>query len=470
MPNNIYLISAGVNYYISGGGSSQISYAGSATPWTVQTTTPYELAMNDVAGASYTPQAAVREEVYGGGPPFRDGETLIYDSYGNVTETLTIQCRATSHDNAVFLLQQLRKILNTALFSTPCILAFQPTGATNVVYFEIYGADVQETASFVNEEAGVVAAGQALVRAVVTWRRSPHGGLLSAGETLINAVTFNNTGTGSPDNVEAYAAGAGEMIYEGSPLNIKFTPGSGSPSRVLLSSILSRTYSIASAGSSTTSSATFQSLGAATSGISVASLLTNAALKARVLGRFSALSTNAELRLLYGIGANEQRYTRPVVPNLGIASIVDFGKLTVSPRLLASVSTGDTLGIQPQVRSTSGTAVAVTLTYLEILLYYDFCLVSGALDTVGSEYLYLDSYVEKTGYPALPRSPIRAWSYDGSNLLKGPLEIRGTPPRYFSGASLYAAWYSLLSAHSTAATAVVTAKHAPLYKTLRGGG
>ena len=466
MANQSRLISGGTTYYLEGGGE----YSGSGTPWTVVTTSPYEIAMNDVAGSTYTPLAAPRQEVYGGGPPFRNGQTPIYDSYGNVSETIVIQCRATSHDNAVALLQQLRKILNTALFSTPCQLAIQPNGATNAVYFEIYGADVQEDARFINEESGVAAGGHALLRAVVTWRRSPHGGLLSSGETLINAQSIRNTGTGSPDNVEAFSTGAGELIYEGGPLNIKFLPttASSNPAMVYLASIHTRTYT-AFTGSTTSPTTTFTPIGGP--GVpNSALLLTNRGLKVRVMGRFSAMSTNAELRLGYGLG----QYTRPVIPNVSTACLVDFGMLSYADLYLASVSTTQYLDFNVEVRSTTGGAVAVTCGYVEMLFYYDFCRVRSpvgvGIDVSQNEYLYLDSFVVKTGYPALPRPRPSAWIYSSADLANYPWEVRGTPPRYVSGASLYAAWVNASSLHTTTQAATVSAFHGPLYTTLRGGG
>jgi hypothetical protein len=470
MPNQSRLISGGTTYYLEGGSE----YTGSGTPWTVVTTSPYEIAMNDVAGANWTPQAALRQEVYGGGPPFGDGQTLIYNSYGNVTETVVIQCRATSHDNAVFLLRQLRQILNTALFSTPCQLAVQPNGATNAVYFEIYGADVQEHPGFVNEEAANVAAGSALVRAVVTWRRSAHGGYLSAGETLINAGSFKNTGTGSPDNVEAFSAGVGEMITEGGPLNIKFLPttASSDPATIYLASISSRVYQ-AFTGSSTTTSTTFVSIGSP-SAFTATSLLTSRGLKVRAIGRFSAMSANAEIRLQYGTAAYVLQTTRGVVPGVGTATLVDFGVLLLPSQYLASVTAADDIAMAMYVRSIDGSAVAVTCGYVEVLLYYDFCQISVAgnqnMTVASNEYLYVDSYVSKTNYPALPRPIPRARIYSSADVMNYVCEIRGSVPRYYSGASLYAAWVNISDLHTTTWAATISAFHAPLFKTLRGAG
>jgi hypothetical protein len=122
MTANIFLISGSSTYYLSLDGTKRTYYNGSGSPWATQSTTPYDLAMNDITGQRWTPHIAPRQEVYGGGPPFRNGQTLIYNSYGNVTETFPIQIYATSHNNAVLLLRQLRTALSSTLLSAPPVL------------------------------------------------------------------------------------------------------------------------------------------------------------------------------------------------------------------------------------------------------------------------------------------------------------------------------------------------------------
>jgi hypothetical protein len=151
MAINIWLISGGANYHLAGGSALQTPYSGSGTPWTAQTTSPYELSLNDATGNIWVPLAAPAQAIYGGGPPFRIGQSLVTKSWANVTETVGVQLRATTHNNAVFLLRQLRQILNTALYSVPCVLAVQPDGSTNIAYYEIYNADIQELPNYVYE-------------------------------------------------------------------------------------------------------------------------------------------------------------------------------------------------------------------------------------------------------------------------------------------------------------------------------
>lgn len=475
MANQSRLVSGGTNYYLEGGGK----YTGSGTPWTSVSTSPYSYAMNDVAGSVYTPMAAQRQEVYGGGPPFRNGQTLIYDTYGNVTETLTIQCRGSSHDNAVFLLQQLRRILNTALFSTPCVLAYQPNGATNAVYFEIYGADVQEDPRFTNQEAGAGAAGNALVRAVVTWRRSPHGTLLTTGETVLSALTFTNTGTGANNNTQAFSAGSGDMLYEGQPLNISIKPGNNTTGvrRTYLGSVLSRTYSTTGAGALSTTNTSGAGL-ANLATWAITSKLTNAAVRARVMLRFSTAPTaNLQMRLnVYLTSSAYDQFNTPWVSatepfTSDQHKLVDMGSFPIDlVRQNGVVTTPTISAITLEGRSTDGLTASATLTYSEYLLYYDWCRIDtlNAYNADGVDTLYIDQYRETSGEPCTPWPNGEAFVSEASSgfLIRG--DVRGRLPRYFSGASLYVAWVNTSGNHTTSHTATVSARVSPLWKTLRG--
>jgi hypothetical protein len=477
MANQSRLISGGVNYYIEGGGK----YTGSGTPWTVVGTSPYAIAMNDTAGTSYTPMAATRQEVYGGGPPFRNGQTLIYDSYGNVTETVTIQCRANSHDNAVALLQQLRKILNTALFSTPCQLAYQPNGATNAAYFEIYGADVQEDQRFVNSEAVAGASGNALVRAVVTWRRSPFSALISTGETVLSTLTFTNTGTGANNNTQAFSTASGELISEGQPLNISIKPAVvavTSVRRTYLGSVLSRTYSTTGAGAQSTSSTSANSLVTLATWV-VTSKITNTGIKPRVVLRFSTAPTaNMLLRLgIFTSSSGYDAYYTPWVsatePVLGDQhKLVDMGTFPLDAIRRNGVITTPTIhSIVLQGRSTDGLSASLTLGYSEYIWYYDWCRIDtpSFFDTDGTQTLYVDQFPEATGVPCLPWDGGQAFAASGTSEFLTMGDVRGRLPRYFSGASLYVGWVNNSGGHTTTHTATVSARVAPLWATLRGG-
>ncbi len=219
--NTVWLLADSTNYYLSGGAATQTIYAGSGTPWTAESTSPYEIAQNEVLG-SWTPTVAEARTLSSGGVPFSNiGAVPIYQSYDNVVETLGIQMRATTHNNAVALLRQLRQLLNRPPAFVPAVLAV--TSGSNTDYSEILRATVQETTSY-QTEAGF------LIRAQVPWTRRAFFGLLSAGESLASSVAWTNAGTGATDNVIALSTGSGDLIYEGSPLNIEWDPTSGAAS------------------------------------------------------------------------------------------------------------------------------------------------------------------------------------------------------------------------------------------------
>lgn len=462
MANNVRLIYDGTNYYISGGGSSQTAYTGSGTPWTSQSTTPYEIAMNDVMGERYTPQAPEPLAVYGGGAPFSIGQHLAYKGYGNVTETIPIQMVATSHDSAVFLLQQLRRILSTALFSVPCILAVQPNGATNIVYYNIYHATVQEDPRFLNEEAGLNR-----IRALITWTRSAFGGLATTAETVLSSASYGNTGTGSPDNVVAYSTGSGDLIYEGQPLNLQIA--ASDISKLYLSSIYERTYTTTGTSTPSTSSTTFVD-GASITSIDVANAMTRRGLKCRILMQLTSPASNVEVRIVVRIGGSIQTgtlYTSgAIAPGTTTPQIVDFGGFSLDA--IRDTNTANAqIDVKLQIRSTNGSSASVTLTFTEILLYYNFFVVSttDATDTK------VVTFVERAGMACLPLATPTAFRWSTASSIASDLyTFRGTPPRYYSGASLWAAKVRAAGTRVTGDTFTITATHAPLYHTLRGGG
>jgi hypothetical protein len=425
------------------------AYNGSGTPWTVQSTTPFELAMNDKTGPFWTPKPADAQSIYGGGPPFRNGSDLFYLNYDNVVETIPIHIRATSHDNAVAALRILRQELKKAQWTTPPVLAFQPNAATNAVSFDVYNGDVAETASFVNEEAG-----RGVLRAVITLTRSFVGGRLSTGETLLNAVSMKNTGTGSPNNMAAFSTGAGDMLYEGQPLNL--TLGLSNAVELNLASAASRTYTASGATGSVTS--TIFPLFSAT--YTVPTVLTQPVLKARMFPRFSSTS-NCEARLNVAAGSSGIYYTSPWVTV--VSGIVDLGNVPLDIIRNRNQS-NPTLFIGIDLRSTSGTQ-SYTLTDVDFILYYTFCKLYLP-NTPGGDTTFITTFTEVSGRPCLPvPQQIDVRDSTASYKLTGIGIIKGTAPRYYSGASLYLA----RAGQASTVTTTVTATHSPLFKSLRGG-
>jgi len=461
--NTIALISGGTTYYLSGGAATQTSYAGSGTPWTAESTTPYELSLNDTTGNIWVPQAAPAQTIWSGGPSFRLGRSPLYRSYDNITETVGIQLRATTKDNAIALLRQFIQALNTALFSAPCVLSVQ--GGTNTAYYEIYSADAQENELYLREPDGVF-------RATITWVRSPFGGVSSL-TTLINGTSYGN-GSGSANTVSLGAL-TGDLVYEGMPMNIRLVPSAAGYDRCYVASVLSRTKStVTSTVTGFTSTYPTGSAFTATGSISVTSLVTNAALRFRVLVRFTTLTnpTKAQIwgHINYGGAVGQRDVPLPIV-TLGsdtTAQLIDLGGYPLDT-LRNAITTAPNVTVKLQVSSTDGTAVTLTLDYVETLLYYDFCSITGSR-SASTDRMYLLGAQNLNGSAYLPSAIPGALITTNTDTVRNLGVLRGTLPRAFSGASLYATTVtSGTNAHTASDTITVTAQLAPLYRTLRGG-
>lgn len=446
-------------------------YTGSGTPWTSQSTTPYELSNNDVTGNIWTPQAAIAQTVYGGGPPFRMGQTLISKNWANVTETLGVQMRATSHNSAVELLRQLRQLLNQSIYSRPAQLIVKPNGATSAVYFDIYQADVQELATHFYEGTS----GHVLIRAAVTWTRSPFGSRLTSGETLINAGSFGNTGTGSPDNVVAYSAAAGELIYDGQPLNLDIT-FSSSAWQYCAATIQSMEYSTTGNTTYTTSSTTGATTAIATT-FSADAATDIIALRGRFLIRFTSPSSNIQVRITViaeASGTLTSLYTSPWITPDAVSTVVDFGGFPLDSVRNTNITSAN-IAFSLGYRSTNGASASITLHNTQFLQYYTFCNVAlTGISAVSGTTFRLASFVERSLLPAQP-FPYPTAFLLGSGRAQNPMLIRGRAPVYIYGSSLYLMWYDRSGGtddrvHTTTRTATVTVTGSPLYHTLRGAG
>lgn len=456
--NTVWLISGGTNYYLSGGAAGQTSYAGSGTPWTAEATSPYELSLND-AVPIWVPAPAAANTIYSGGPPFANGRAPVYRSYDNVTEQVGVQLRATSKDNAIFLLRQLRQVLNTALYSVPCVLAV--TGGTNTGYTEIYSADVPETPSYLVEPDGVF-------RATITWTRAPFFGISSL-STLINGTSFTNNGT---NNTASLGALTGDLIYEGQPLNIKIaesnTPFDGRNFYLATYDTHTKT-TVNNAAGPTTGSSSFTS-----STLNVDNIQTNDRLKLRVLARFKTLTNPGKMQFRVTVqteGQGRIGLSGWIGPDSSWSTpLLDFGGFDLGLIRSPLASTAKVV-LSFEVRSTDGTtSVTATLDYNEILLYYDFArAVSNTAVGSASFYQQLIAARARSGGGWLPVFP-RLYTADASaDRVYEAGVVRGTAPRAYSGASLFLAWTNANDNHTTTAAAAVTAKMAPLYATIRGG-
>lgn len=447
---------------LSGSGTP---YSGSGTPWTSQATSPYQLSMNEVTGGIWTPTAPDTALVLSGTPPFSDGAELVYRGYANVEETIGIQMAATSYNHAVDLLNRLRRVLSPGLLTEPPVLSVQFNGATNTVVYPIVSARVQESPSFVNQEAGVTTR---VIRAILTIVRRPFG---ASGETTVNSVaSMNNSGTTSPTNLLAFGAGIGDTVSEGAPLNLNITTGTAM-TRMYLGSCKSRDYSTTGAATYTTSSTS----GVVSSNVVSTTLSSFAAnypagLRLRFLVHAS-VAANAQFRLEVGLSASSglPLYVSPWISSTGaVAQLIDCGGFA-----LAAIRANPALGgsyapsVSIRYRSTNGASASVVVTSWQFLYYYDWMVINpDYTNGISASQVVVDCYDYITPYPARAPRVYSAVTSVASNIL----DARGTAPRYYAGASLFCAYLTgTTGLYTPANTSQVTAYQLNQYQTLRGG-
>lgn len=460
MPLDVRIISGGTTYYLVN--SSGTPTRGGAP--TGASTTPFSLQT-----ASWTQSAAERQTVYSGAPPFRVGSSPLYAGYGNVTETLNIGVMASSADNLADLLRTLRRVLNTALFSTPAVLYWQPQGASQPVYFEIYSADVQETGEWNNPSAGFT---DVLLR--VTWTRSAVGGRLSVGETLLNAVNFGYNGTSVPTSVVSLgASGAGDLVNDGQPMNVQAVTNGGFIDAVLRAGVVeSYTYLAGTASTSTTSTATL---------IAYTTTLDPRTIKAGTKGRVTASigspSGDAVARAIVAVQFTDATravsiYTSPWISLRGANGTADFGGFDLGALKPFRNASSVLLRITFEVRSTTGASVFFSITFMELMRTYTWCEVTWPFygTRQSGQILAIYGFPESSGVPALPLAVPAAWIQSAAGALAVPGVLRGTAPRYYPGSSLYLQWLTYNYIYNGNDSAAVTATQAPLYLTLRGNG
>jgi hypothetical protein len=467
---SVQVISGGSTYYLHN--SSKVPSAGGA-----------------LTGASTTPlviEDAWRLEVWRG-----EGQVM--------TEEFTMLLYGSSHDNVASTIRTLRQVMNTTSYTNRAMLAVQPDGATSIVYFTIDRADIQEEK--IQDEDGYASPleGETRVRLRVRLVRSAFGGRTTA-ETLINAVSHQNRSTSSPDNLEAYSTGAGDLINRGQPCNYTITPtntaGGDFLFRAILASVAARSYlSVTSSPVAMSTTSTSFVNGANTAAVNLASMIYNRRLKIRMIAILSvAPSSNAELRFRL-VGGSTLAQARDVVyspvaartDDAGfIQRVIDSGPLPISIDAWRSLNDAQ---FRPgmQIRSVDGSSATATIDAIETILYYDWCEVRVGGSPLqwadGASALWklnLSSFAEYGGVPCLPLDRPMAFLSDAatSDQIVELAQVRGTVPRYYPGASL---WTLLLNTTSstpgsgtiyrnTSQTYTVTATHAPLYLTMRGAG
>lgn len=469
---DIRIIAAGTTYYIVGRGVTWTT--GSGTPWTSSATTPFGLAMNDTSGErlAFRPAPAARPLGVGINVP-----TLIPLSadYEPVVEVaIPIDIRASSKEYAIDAKQALMRALDGWATGLPAQLYYLPNGVTAALYYEILGARWDDLPISWNEEIARPA-----LRTVLTLTIRPHGSLdggASSGDLLLNAVTFTNVATGNTSGLGS--TGTGDLANEGQPMNVAFTP-SATNARWYLASIHEQVRVTAGFSGVTVNEAstvTYNQVG--TGVLNVASLLTRPALAARLLVRVATLTNwgcyfQAQLLLASGAVYHTITLSDALVGTTSTGRLLDFGDIPIPlvPFPNHGTSTANlTVNILAIRNSNGGSAAVCTLGAIEVLLYYDFCVISNASIT-STETLYITSYPVQSRRTLLPLpTPVAVRAAGTPQQSRGRVPIEGTAPRYRRGATLWLAMTtddSWAGTQNTGHTASVTAWQAPQWRAVR---
>lgn len=447
--------------YLSGAGQS---YTGSGTPWTAQATSPYELANNPTTGLGWSATPPAPALVLSGTPPFAQGATLAYRGYANVEEVIPIQMRANSTDNAIHLLNFLRRALSTGLTTSHLTLIVRWDGATNNSIYEVVTATLQEDPAFVHSEAG---ASPRTIRATLRLIRRPLG---NGGSTTINnASTMNNSGTTSPTNLRAYGVGLGDTVYEGAPMNLLIDSGATAWTRMYLAAARGRAYSTTGAATYTTSS-TSGAVGADVVTTDATVYLGQRNVRLRLLVHASVAS-NAQFRLEVKLaGGTQALYTSPWISSTGaVAQLIDCGAIAIDALRRNFWLSAQTLSVSIRYRSTNGASAATVVTSWQFLYYYDFAILNPSYaNGFSATAVVVDAFDYSSS--AAARSP-KAYAYNGGGGgATDVIDARGTLPRYYAGCSLFCAYLTgTTGLYTVTNTMTATMQALREYHTLRGG-
>lgn len=434
---------------------------------TAASTTPFSLR------TGWNPTAPENKTIYSGGAPFSLGARPIYIGYNNVVERIPLHVTGSTHENAVARLQELKIAAQTALFSMPALLSYQPTASSSAVYAEIYDAHVQEL-----EDEGLdpIEGGVDFDFDLILTRAA----LVSAGSltTLQSGITVTNAGTGANNNTRTLGTVTGDLLYEGSPLNVKIVPAASSAGQFYyLATVYQRIYNAGISGTTTTSDSAG---GAIAFNDSTAGTLdparTRNGLRLRVMLRATTISAKAQVRVSL-ISASKSRtlWRGPwVAAGSTGATQIDATPSGVPLDLIrrGTLETGD-VNIAVTVRSNDGTSVSLNAHSVEYLLYYTFCRIDATGNLSGGaslDFIQVEQ-AHNLGGQWVPHPVGVAFSGDdngGTDILDDICDVRGTLPRAYSGASLYFSWLGSSYQFDATDTATVTTTHLPLFKSLRG--
>jgi len=450
--------------------SSIVPYTGSGTPWDTLATSPFRVTGNSEVNEHWTPTAAPTTGIYA-------GDQIVGISRDRVSETFGIGIYANTPDRAVALVQKLRQWFNNAQVEQPAQISVLPNTTTNAVYFEVYKADIQETNHFVRTEWK-----QNHVRVHVTIERSALGGLQGVGTAAtFSSATITNSFSA---NYQAYTNSfTGELIEEGLPINITLSsPSATTMTKLFLAGVdngfvNNSTYTTSASVFSTTNTTTGLLAGNYSAGgitvttvASLGGLNGNQRYKPRLLIRFSAVSSNAEVRMGYSFGGSTPVAYGPWINPDDVATVVDFGTIPISA-FQSLDNSGNQIYFFIYVRSTDGGSASVTYDRQVFLLYRQFFVIEIAFNANVSSYKILSFNSNASTLRAVLPRPPQAIRLSSSPLILGRDAPRGELPRAYQTSPANQLWLSWLGTgglHKMTETVSCAVEYAPLYRSFRG--
>jgi hypothetical protein len=407
-------------------GSAVVAYSGSGTPWDTASTTPFEIANNDVTGARFVLTAPPRMNMQQGGALFTPWMSTLASMAQNRIVTIPIQARASSEANLTVLVNVLRRHLFDMTHRLGLSLSVTYGGET--VLMRVESGQFQESDRFWNDEDG-----RLVLRGVLTLEcrigTPPAAVTLGTGTDITNAVV----------NTSLMASIEGDWRYIGQPLELFLDNGdiATSGTKLIYCAITQDVERSASLAETLNTSSTS---GVTATGTQTITLPLRRATTIRAMCYITSPSANLEVRAVirYDTAAGQAIYTGPWVAPGTSNMISDLG--FVKP---AYIDTGVGLILQLQYRSTTGAATSGSLVYLYLIDYYTFCAITppASTDTGGTILIASASPGIDQESPG-PRNPMPhpGFAVAEADVIRQHCAVAGEYPVAIRGAGIFLAW------------------------------
>lgn len=436
-------------------GSAVVAYTGSGTPWDTITTTPFEIANNDVTGERWVITPPPRTAIQQGGAFFSAWAATLGFTSGNRTLAIPIQARASTAPNLTILANVLRRVLFDMTHRIGLTLSVTYGGET--VQMRVESGSFQESDRFWNDEDG-----RFVLRGVLTLEcriGTPNAGVtLGTGTDVTNAVV----------NTSLLSGIEGDWRYVGQPLELRLTNGdiATTGTKIVYCAITNdaQRNSSSFAENLITSSTT----GVTATGTESITLPLRRATTIRTLCYITSPSANLEVRAVvrYDNATGMVVYVGPWIAPGTSNIIVDLG--FVKP---AYMDTGVALLLQLQYRSTNGSPTSGALIYLYFLDYHTFCVVtppastgSGGTILIASASPGIDAVSPNLNNP-MPHPGFA--TVDDSTIIQQHCAVAGDYPVAIRGAGIWLAWVDG-GVFDVTDVIDLDSKYIPLYETIAG--